>query len=240
MNTIFYSKGNVELAYELKKACRNINANVFNIRQFTELIFTVNEINPSILFLDYDFMEIPEAVLDYVTNFKFNNPISVVFITNNELADVDFEGSNFYKISPSNLQAELYNIEAKLKYTSAMKRGVNINPSQISEEITEYLISNGFSTQHKGFGFIKEAIIFIISQKGAVGSLNSEVYPYIASKFNTIVENVERNIRNAVLQAKKNNFNNNDIYKLLNYTKMSNKVVIGYIVDRALNQLKQA
>lgn len=240
MNTIFYSKGNVELAYELKKTCRNINANVYNIRQFTELIFSVNETNPSILFLDYDYMEIPEAVMDFVVNYKFNNPISIVFITDQTIPNINFDNSNFYQISAKSLQTDLYNIEAKLKYTSAFKKNNSYNFDNLHKDITDYLIANGFSTFHKGFAYIKECIVFIVTQKGSVGSLNSEVYPYVASKFNTIVENVERNIRNAVLQAKKINFNNNDICKLLESTKMSNKVIIGYIVDRSLNNLKHA
>lgn len=240
MNTIFYSKGNVELAYTLKKACRNINANVFNVRQFTELVFTLNETNTSVLFLDYDFMEIPLAVFDFIKEYNFNNPISIVLITDKDTPEVDLEKPNYYKISPNSIQTELYKIEAELKYTAAMKKNVTVNNNQLGEEITEYLIANGFSPFHKGFAYMKECIVFAVTQKGSIGSLNSEIYPYVASKYNTVVENVERNIRNAVLQAKKINFNNNDICKLADSTKMSNKVIIGYLVEKSLNNIKRA
>lgn len=240
MNTIFYSKGSVDLAYELKKACRNINANVFNIRQFTELVFTLNETHTSILFLDYDFMEIPQAVIEFIAEYDFQNPISIVLITDKDVNLSVNSNAKFYKISPHNIQDQLYELEDKFKFTAAQKKSGIYNLEEIGEEITDYLIMNGFSTLHKGFSYIKECILFAVTQRGSIGSLNSDIYPYVASKFNTIVENVERNIRNAVVQAKKINFNNSDICKLAESTKMSNKVIIGYIVERALNKLKRA
>ena len=240
LNTVFYSKGNVELAYELKKACRNINANVYNIRQFAELVFTLNETHTSVLFLDYDCMEIPQAVMEYVIHYDFHNPVSIVLITDKDI-DVNFDSkSKFYKISPNNIQDGINFLEDKLKLTAAQWKSSFRNIREFGEEITDYLILNGFSTLHKGFAYIKECIVFAVTQKGSMGSLNSEIYPYVASKFNTIVENVERNIRNAVLQAKKNDFNNNDLCKLADSTKLSNKVVIGYIVERSLNKLLRA
>ena len=239
LNTVFYSKGNVELAYELKKACRNINANVYNIRQFAELVFTLNETHTSVLFLDYDYMEIPQAVMEYVIHYDFHNPVSIVLITDKDI-DMDFDSkSNFYKISPNNILEQLEALEDKLKFTAAQWKNSFRNINEFGEGITDYLISNGFSTLHKGFAYIKECILFAVVQKGAMGSLNSDIYPYVASKFNTIVENVERNIRNAVQQAKKINFNNNDLCKLC-VNKLSNKVIIGYIVEMSLNKLLRA
>ena len=240
MNTIFYSKGNVELAYELKKACRNINANVYNIRQFAELVFALSETNSSVLFLDYDFMDIPQAVMEYVLGSEFHHPLSVVVITNKELNFDISSKQNFYKITTDNIQDQLYKLEENLKYTAAQWKKEFHNVNKLSEEITDYLIDNGFSTLHKGFSYIKECILFAVTQKGSIGSLNSNIYPYVALKYNTVVENVERNIRNAVLQAKKNNFNNSDICKLAEITKMSNKVIIGYIVERSLANLRRA
>ena len=240
LNTVFYSKGNVELAYELKKACRNINANVYNIKQFAELVFALNETHTSVLFLDYDYMEIPQAVMEYVVHYDFHNPVSIVLITDKDI-DINFDSkSNFYKISPSNIPEQLNKLEDKLKFTAAQWKSTFRNVKEFGDEITDYMISNGFSTLHKGFAYIKECIIFAVTQKGSMGSLNSDIYPYVASKFNTIVENVERNIRNAMLQAKKINFNNNDICKLAETTKLSNKVIIGYIVERSLNKLLRA
>lgn len=240
MNAIFYSKGNIELAYSLKKACRNINANVFNVIQFTELIYRLNDTSTSIVFLDYDNMEGVSSVLDFILNYNFNEYLSVVVITDKETPEIDFSKQNFYKISPLNLQNDLYFIEHKLKYTSALRRNIDCNLNELGEEVTDYLIVNGFSPQHKGFAYIKECIMFVVTQRGALGSLSSEVYPYVATKFNTVVENVERNIRNAILQAKKINFKNNDICKLTSGTRLSNKVVLGYLVDRSLNNIKKA
>lgn len=240
LNTIFYSKGNIELAYELKKACRNISANVFNIRQFSEMVYTLNGVNISILFLDYDKMEIPQAIMDFVVNYNFNNPINIVFITENDVPGIEFDNRKFYKVNPKSIQSDLFKLEPQLKYTVAMKKPNSIDVNNLNQELTDYLISNGFSTLHKGFSYMKECIVYAVTQKGSVGSLNSEIYPYVAAKFNTIVENVERNIRNAVQQAKKINFNNSDICKLSDSTKMSNKVIIGYIVERSLANLRRA
>ncbi len=235
MNAIFYSKQNIELAYTLKKACRNINSNVFNVRQFTELIYRLNDNSISILFLDYNSMEVAESVLDFILHYNFEREISIVLITDDEVPEIDFTKPNFYKISPKSIQKDLYEIQNKLKYTATLRRNIDSNIHQLSEEISDYLIVNGFSPRHKGFAFIKECVLFAVNKNGTLGSLSTEVYPFIATKYNTVVENIERNIRNAVEQAKKVNFNNNDICKLTNGTKLSNKVIIGYIVDRSIS-----
>lgn len=239
MNAIFYSKQNIELAYTLKKVCRTINANVFNVSQFTELIYRLNDNSVSILFLDYNSMEVAESVLDFVLNYNFEREISIILITDDLVPEVDFTKSNFYRISPKNIQEDLTNIQNKLKYTTTIRRNMDTNIHKLSEDVTDYLIDNGFSPQHKGFAYIKECVLFAVSKNGKLGSLSSEVYPIIATKYNTVVENIERNIRNAVEQAKKLNFNNNDICKLNNGSKLSNKVIIGFIVDRSISLLKK-
>lgn len=238
MNAVFYSKGSIELAYSLKKACREININVFNVKQFTELVYRLNDTSTSLVFLDYNSMEVGASVLDFIINYNFNDSISVVVITNDDTTEFDASIPNVYKISPNSLSTSLKSIEHKLKYTAALRRNIDVNLNKLSEELTDYLIQNGFSPRHMGFSYIKECIIFAVSQRGSLGSLNSEIYPYVATKFNTVVENVERNIRNAVQQAKKLNFKNNDIFKLTENTKTSNKVIIAYLIDKYMSTLK--
>ena len=64
------------------------------------------------------------------------------------------------------------------------------------------LLSNiGVSPKHSGYAYLLCGIKNVILNNGIINSLNSTLYPLIASNFRTSSANVERNIRNAIAQA---------------------------------------
>lgn len=240
INAIFYSKDDVQLAYTLKKACREININVYNIRQFTDMIFRLKDCSNAVLFLDYNSLDNANVVCEFIVNYNINKCMSVVIISEEKPTDINFNTQNFYFIKSTNVYEDLKEIEHSLKINAVFKKNLTECKNNLCEVITEYLLENGFTPQHKGFAYIKECVLYSVNEKGALCALSSDVYPFVASKFNTTPENVERNIRNAISQASKTNFKNKDISKLLVNTKISNKVILGYLVDKSSNDIKKA
>lgn len=64
--------------------------------------------------------------------------------------------------------------------------------------IEEELSGLGFSNKMLGTNYCREAILFILMSESMEVSMTKEVYPHVASKFHTNINNVERNIRLAI------------------------------------------
>ena len=96
INAIFYSKDDVQLAYTLKKACRDININVYNIRQFTDMIYRLKDCSNAVLFLDYKSLDNANVVCDFIVSYNINKCMSIVFINDEKPKSINFENQNFY------------------------------------------------------------------------------------------------------------------------------------------------
>lgn len=64
--------------------------------------------------------------------------------------------------------------------------------------IASDLIALGFSTSTKGFTYICHTILFAINDSKALSSVNSKIFPKIASLYATKTSNVERVCRHAL------------------------------------------
>ena len=56
----------------------------------------------------------------------------------------------------------------------------------------------GVSSHIKGYQYIREGIILLYNNPDMIGGITKELYPEIASNFNTTVSRVERAIRHAI------------------------------------------
>lgn len=69
----------------------------------------------------------------------------------------------------------------------------------IYKRMIEYKVSKfGFSLKMLGTAYIQEALLYLLMSGKTEISMTKEMYPYIASKFKTNSNNVERNIRIAI------------------------------------------
>ena len=64
--------------------------------------------------------------------------------------------------------------------------------------ITKLLHELGMPSHIKGYEYIREGILILYDNPEIVGGITKELYPEIASKFNTSVSRVERAIRHAI------------------------------------------
>ena len=64
--------------------------------------------------------------------------------------------------------------------------------------VTQILRTLPMTTKLKGYLYVKEAILYVLSDKSLINRVTKELYPTIAKKHNTTSGAVERAIRNAI------------------------------------------
>ena len=64
--------------------------------------------------------------------------------------------------------------------------------------MSELLHDLGIPSQMKGYQYLREGILMLYEQASLIGGITKEVYPEIASRYNTTPSRVERAIRHAI------------------------------------------
>ena len=75
---------------------------------------------------------------------------------------------------------------------------IDFYSSNIQVSITKMLHELGIPSHIKGYQYIREAVNIIFESPEIIGGITKELYPALASKFNTTVSRVERAIRHAI------------------------------------------
>lgn len=105
-------------------------------------------------------------------------------------------GVNYFILKPF----ELDDLEKRILETAKKTKNKNIdftyNNLQIS--ITKVLHELGIPSHIKGYQYIREAIGIIYERPEVIGGITKELYPELASKYDTTVSRVERAIRHAI------------------------------------------
>lgn len=65
-------------------------------------------------------------------------------------------------------------------------------------KVSELLHNLGIPSQIKGYQYLREGILMLYEQSSLIGGITKEVYPEIASRYNTTPSRVERAIRHAI------------------------------------------
>jgi len=109
----------------------------------------------------------------------------------------------------------------------------------IEEKITNIFITVGIPAHIKGYQFLREAILMAIDNPEIINSITKQLYPTIASKFDTTSSKVERAIRHAIEVAwNRGKIENiNSVFGLKVYTsqeKPTNGEFIALVADKML------
>ena len=73
-----------------------------------------------------------------------------------------------------------------------------INYNNLKLRITKLLHELGVPSHIKGYEYIREGILILYNNPSIIGGITKELYPEIASKYDTSVSRVERAIRHAI------------------------------------------
>lgn len=105
-------------------------------------------------------------------------------------------GVNYYILKPF----ELTELERRIleSVDSLDKSSINLYHNNLQISITKMLHELGMPSHIKGYQYIREGIIMLYNKPEIVGGITKELYPDIASKFDTTVSRVERAIRHAI------------------------------------------
>lgn len=137
--------------------------------------------------------------LDKVKEEKINIPIIVLTSFNAEemVRRVSTYDIKYFLLKPFDLKnLELRILEATNQIEINSKNSLVEKDLKIS--ITKLLHELGMPSHIKGYEYIREGILILYDNPEIVGGITKELYPEIASKFNTSVSRVERAIRHAI------------------------------------------
>lgn len=79
-----------------------------------------------------------------------------------------------------------------------VKTGVTAKDKDLKISVTKLLHELGVPSHIKGYQYIREGILLLYNNPDIVGGITKELYPEIASKYDTSVSRVERAIRHAI------------------------------------------
>lgn len=113
------------------------------------------------------------------------------------------------------------------------------NTKALEERISNIFITVGIPAHIKGYQFLREAIKMAINSPEIINSITKELYPSIASKFDTSASKVERAIRHAIEVAwNRGKIENiNSVFGIKVYTnneKPTNGEFIALVADKML------
>ena len=131
---------------------------------------------------------------------KENMHLNIIVATSYNAPDtirkVSEYGVNYYILKPFDL-AEL---EDKIldTFNTSEKKTINLLNNNLQISISKMLHELGMPSHIKGYQYIREAISMVYNNPEIVGGITKELYPELASKFDTTVSRVERAIRHAI------------------------------------------
>ena len=105
-------------------------------------------------------------------------------------------GVTYYILKPFDLP----DLEDKIldTFTTSSKKSTNILSNNLQISISKMLHELGMPSHIKGYQYIREAISMVYDNPDIVGGITKELYPELATKFDTTVSRVERAIRHAI------------------------------------------
>lgn len=104
---------------------------------------------------------------------------------------------NYFILKPF----ELDDLESRIMGISKRKddtKTLDFYHNNLQVSITKILHELGITSHIKGYQYIREGVSIIFERPETIGGITKELYPELASKFDTTVSRVERAIRHAI------------------------------------------
>lgn len=140
----------------------------------------------------------------YVLNeMKKKNILKPVIISTSYNSDemirrVSEYGVKYFLLKPYELSDLENRIVELFNDNNKESKNINIYNNNLQISVTKILHELGVPSHIKGYQYIREGIMLLYDNPEMVGGITKELYPEIASKFDTTVSRVERAIRHAI------------------------------------------
>lgn len=133
---------------------------------------------------------------------KENIDKKVIVLTSYNSADMIRKtseyGVNYYLLKPFDLPELEKRILEVAGLSEQGNKSVNLYKHNLQISITKILHELGVPSHIKGYQYIRESIMIVYNKPEIVGGITKELYPEVASKYDTTVSRVERAIRHAI------------------------------------------
>ena len=138
-------------------------------------------------------------VLDEMKKRGISKPVIVEtsYNSNEVIKDVSEYGVNYYILKPfelSDLEKKIMNIMDR----NIESKSIDFYHSNLQVSITKILHELGIPSHIKGYQYIREGIGIVFERPDTIGGITKELYPELASKYDTTVSRVEWAIRHAI------------------------------------------
>ena len=112
------------------------------------------------------------------------------------IRNVSEYGVNYYILKPF----ELDDLENRILdvFKQLDKKSINLFRNNLEISVTRMLHELGMPSHIKGYQYIRDGIVMIYNNPDIIGGITKELYPDVATKYNTTVSRVERAIRHAI------------------------------------------
>ena len=139
-------------------------------------------------------------VLEYLKKNNINKKIIVLtsYNTQEMIRKVSELGACYYILKPFELSHLKAKIESVYASHSNPNESVDLFQNNLQISISKTLHELGVPSHVKGYQYIREAISMVYDNPDIVGGITKELYPELATKFDTTVSRVERAIRHAI------------------------------------------
>ena len=138
-------------------------------------------------------------VLECMKNENINKEVIVATSYNSMevIREVSEYGVNYYVLKPFDL-IDLEKRILDLTNKEYDNKIIDMEHNNIQSSISKILHELGIPSHIKGYQYIREGINILYDRPETVGGITKELYPELASKFDTTVSRVERAIRHAI------------------------------------------
>ncbi len=105
-------------------------------------------------------------------------------------------GVKYYLLKPYDFD----DLEKRILQLSNAKEGkvIDLHTNNLKSSITKTLHDLGIPSHIKGYQYIRDGVEIIFDRPDVIGGITKELYPELATKFDTTVSRVERAIRHAI------------------------------------------
>ena len=232
-----------------------------------EALDMVSSLMPDIILLDVIMPHLDGiGVLEQINMIKMNKkPICIMLsaVGQDKITRRAIElGAQYYIVKPFDISILIKRIKELKYYQPLQNRNhivgreiktqyIDISPeNQKNQDNLEALVTNvihevGVPAHIKGYQYLREAIIMVVSDIDMINQITKQLYPEIAEKYHTTPSRVERAIRHAI-EVAWGRGEQQTVERIFGYTvsaakgKPTNSEFIAMIADKLRLELKSA
>lgn len=138
-------------------------------------------------------------VLEQIKLLEINKPVIVATSYNSvdTINEVASYGVNYFILKPFDLR-DLEKRIISFRSKNGKGRTIDLLKTNLNTTITRMLHDLGIPSHIKGYNYIREGISLVYENPSMIGGITKELYPALASRFDTTVSRIERAIRHAI------------------------------------------